>query len=507
MGDISDALTAVRPSASCREEQVMMTRMNSIGLGVLVAIAIGGIAATAAQAEEAPYWSIEGTRLAAGKTAEITAKAVGNQVLTAGPVTMTCTGLELLKGAVLLGSNAGEPGKSDETIQYTGCTQTGGGSPCKIVLKAGGEEGKITTEPLTNELAYAENKKSLVEVFAPASKKKLAVLHFEGTGCTVTEAPVEGVAVVGVYTDVSGSAGVLLELPNAVAQAKSFILKLNGVSTTNIWLIKGGTGSAVTTEELTYDGTRMALAGEALILLATNGVSNEKLWSPLLSAAAQPEEAPYWSIEGTRLAAGKTSEIDAKAVGNQILSSGEDAVACAALKLKEGAVLLGSNSTEPGKGDATIEYSECTVTGNGSPCEVTSGKVTTEPLTSELAYAENKKSLVVQLSAASNKTLAVIHFTGSGCKITESPVDGVAVTGVYTDAEPPVLLELPTAVTQAESFLLKLDGKSKTNIWLIKGGTGVARTTEEVTFNGTEAKLEGTILVSLASRKKWSPLL
>jgi hypothetical protein len=253
-----------------------MKRFKLTGVVLLAVFAFSAIAATAAQAEEAPYWSIEGTRLVAGKTAEITAKAVTNQTLTAGPVTITCTGLELQKGAVLLGSNAGEPGKNDETIQYTGCTQTGGGTPCKIILKAGGEEGKITTEPLTSELAYAENKKSLVVVFAPASKKKLAVIHFEGTGCTVTEAPVDGVAVAGVYTDATPP--VLLELPNAVTQAKSWILKIINKATTNIWLIKGGTGAAVATEELTYNGTAgTTLAGEALIEL-TSG----KLWSPLL---------------------------------------------------------------------------------------------------------------------------------------------------------------------------------------------------------------------------------
>jgi hypothetical protein len=81
---------------------------------------------------------------------------------------------------------------------------------------------------------------------------------------------------------VSDSAGALLEVPNAVAQAKSFILQLTGTSTTSIWLIKGGTGQAFTTEELSYDGTSAKAEGEMLLLLATNGVSNEKLWSPLL---------------------------------------------------------------------------------------------------------------------------------------------------------------------------------------------------------------------------------
>jgi hypothetical protein len=253
-----------------------MKRFKIMGVVLLAVFAFSAIAAMAAQAEEAPYWSIEGTRLAAGKTAEITAKQAGSpgsQELIAGPVKITCTELKLKGGAVLLGSNGGassEPGRSDETIEYSNCTGTGIGTPCQV---NNGTAGKIVTEPLTNELVYARN--SLVVVFAPASKKKLAVIHFVGTGCTVTEAPVNGVAAAGVYTDATPR--VLLELPEVVTQAKSWILKLIRTTTTKIWLIKGGTGSEVTTEELTYDGTSGTLAGEVLLEL-TSG----KLWSPLL---------------------------------------------------------------------------------------------------------------------------------------------------------------------------------------------------------------------------------
>jgi hypothetical protein len=250
--------------------------IDSIGAVLLALLTLGAIAATTAQAEEAPYWSIEGTRLAAGKTAEVTAKAVGNKTLTAGVVTITCTGGSLKPGAVIIGSNAGEPGKTEGVIELSGCTQTGNGSPCEV------PSGKITTEPLTGELAYAENKKSLVGVAVPKKGKRLVALHFTGSGCLVPEAAIDGWVVGGIFTDVAGQAGVLLELPNSVAQAKSFIGKSTGTSKSNIWLIKAGTGSAVTTEELTYNGTEATLSGESLGLLSTNGVSNEKLWCPLL---------------------------------------------------------------------------------------------------------------------------------------------------------------------------------------------------------------------------------
>jgi hypothetical protein len=248
-----------------------MKRFKLTGVALLAVFAFSAVAATAAQAEEAPYWSIEGTRLAAGKTAAIEAKAVGTQTLTAATGIVNCTAFKLKPGAVLLGSNAGEPGKSDETIEYSGCTQEKNGKePCALTTTT------ITTEPLTNELAYASNKKSLVVEFAPVTGKTLAEVHYTGSGCASTEIGVKGVAVAEAFTDVSGKAGVLLELPNTVAQAESFVLKLTGTSKTEVWLITGGTGKAVT-DETTYGGTEATLGGEALIKLVSG-----KQWSPLL---------------------------------------------------------------------------------------------------------------------------------------------------------------------------------------------------------------------------------
>jgi hypothetical protein len=67
-----------------------MRRFKLTGVVLLAVFAFSAVAATAAQAEEAPYWSIEGTRLAAGKTAEITGKAIGTLTMTAATGIVTC---------------------------------------------------------------------------------------------------------------------------------------------------------------------------------------------------------------------------------------------------------------------------------------------------------------------------------------------------------------------------------------------------------------------------------
>ena len=83
---------------------------------------------------------------------------------------------------------------------------------------------------------------------------------------------------------------------------------------------------------------------------------------------------------------------------------------------------------------------------------------------------------------------------------------GVAVAGALTDPGE-VLLELPNAVASAPSFLLKINGLSKTKIWLITAGVGSEVETEEINAFGHESTLTGTALISLASGKNWSPLL
>jgi hypothetical protein len=245
----------------------MITKRMSLTGGVLLTlIALSTVGATAAQAEEAPYWSIEGTRLAAGKTAEVTAKAVTNKTFIAGTVTVTCSKGELEKGAVLVGSEPGEPGKSEGVVKLSGCTVTGNGEPCEV------PNGEIVTHPLVGELVYASNKKSLVGVASPTTGKKIATLKFSGRGCKETEVAAEGSIVGGILTD---PGEVLLELPNTVAQAKSFLGKTIVASRTKIWLIKGGAGSEVETAELKAFGHEATLAGTDLASLVSG-----KAWAP-----------------------------------------------------------------------------------------------------------------------------------------------------------------------------------------------------------------------------------
>jgi hypothetical protein len=256
---------------------------------------------------------------------------------------------------------------------------------------------------------------------------------------------------------------------------------------------------------------RLSLIGMAVLgMFAFGGVV------AVVSRAEGTEGAPYWSIEGTRVAAGKTFEITAKSESaQQMLSAATDTVECATLKLKPGAVLLGSNGNEPGRGAGTIQYGKCKVTGNGTGCLVENESAETEPLMIELAYAENKKSLIIEWDPVKGRILATLHFkaeAGGSCTVATTKVTGLVVAKVLTDAPNPVLLELPNHVTQTAGWIAESPSTPIRHIWLITAGTGTLFETEELNAFGVTSVYTGAGLVSLTVHgtsltSEWGPLL
>jgi hypothetical protein len=59
----------------------------------------------------------------------------------AGGLKVTCTSASVLPGAVLLGSEPGEPGTKNETVTYSACQVEGN--------ESGGKACTTVTEPIT----------------------------------------------------------------------------------------------------------------------------------------------------------------------------------------------------------------------------------------------------------------------------------------------------------------------------------------------------------------------
>ncbi len=259
------------------------SRVRLILLALLSAFALSAVAAAAAQAEEAPFWSIGGTRLAEGKTHYITAKTYNVTGQTEG-ITLTaetgqvvhCKSIKLNEG-VLLGSNAGNPGTNDETIEFSGeCTVANNGIACKV-------KEPIVTKPVKSELVESEKSTTaalLIELFTTSGP--FATLEFEGSACTVKSTTLSGKVAGEVREDPNnGTLGAVVKLPNEKKEAKSWLLNFPTTPIKHVWLIKNEIGEETKIELVSFS-EKSALSGIALILLANaKKETEETLWSPL----------------------------------------------------------------------------------------------------------------------------------------------------------------------------------------------------------------------------------
>jgi hypothetical protein len=254
-----------------------MTRFRLIAVVLMAVFALGVVVASAAQAEEAPFWTIGGSRLKAGKTHNITAKAFSTFTASAGGVSVSCTTTKLTAG-VLLGSEPGEPGLGDEVVEISGCTVTGNGEKCTKVKEP------IVTNVVKAELVLDTTKKKLLIEFLPNTGASFVKLTFEkvGTneGCTFGTTTVEGSVAGEVLTD-PGEAPI--EVGGAATEAHSWLIKFPATQIKEVWLIKGGVG-ATAKVGLKAFGLAASLTGTALVLLANSKFETEESgpeWSPL----------------------------------------------------------------------------------------------------------------------------------------------------------------------------------------------------------------------------------
>jgi hypothetical protein len=268
------------------------SRVRLMLVALLGVFAFSAVAAAAAQAEEAPFWSINGTRLGAGETHYITAKKYSEKfVLSSAGHKIECSNGRVTENAsqrsVLIGSAAGSPGTNLEVIEFfEGCKVTGNGTKCKVVEP-------IVTNPVKSELVETEKgeKGSLLTEFTPAKGANFVTIKFEaetGGECKVKETAVSGGVAGQVRVDPNKppELGELVSLPNGKKEGTSWLLNFPATPIKEVWLIKEGTGSKVKLEELLFFSEESTLEGTALVLLAK--VSEGKLvseettkWSPL----------------------------------------------------------------------------------------------------------------------------------------------------------------------------------------------------------------------------------
>jgi len=273
------------------------SRVRLMLVALCSVLALGALTAAAAQAVEAPRWSIGGTDLAEGKTHFISVKNYGKAfTLTAGLVKVECEVVKLKEGS-LLGSSAGNPGKNNEVIEFSKC-KVSGKVEGKEITKCKVKE-PIVTKPVVSELAETENaepankKGSLLTLFAPASGTEFAKLEFmkevETGICPPNTAVSGGEAIGEVYTDPNTppTLGTLVSLESGATEAHSWLINFPSTPILKVTLFKEGVATKVTDKGLEAFSEPATLTGTALVLLAKRNAttgeleSEETNWSPL----------------------------------------------------------------------------------------------------------------------------------------------------------------------------------------------------------------------------------
>jgi len=237
--------------------------------------ALSAMAASAAQAVTAPYFTIGGTRLIAGQTHNFDAKAFNAEgfTLTSGVIKITCTNLSIREG-VLLGSNAGQPGKDDEIAVFSNCTVAGNGTGCTVAEP-------IVTNPLTSELVENEkNKNQLLEEFKPVTPPTFVTLLLSANCTASGQVAVTGSVAAELLTD-PGEA--TIELGQAAKEAGSWLVKFPTTTIKEVLLINSSGSFETVKMKLESFGVESSLKGTALSLLANTKFEGERnaLWSPL----------------------------------------------------------------------------------------------------------------------------------------------------------------------------------------------------------------------------------
>ncbi len=235
-----------------------------------------------------------------------------------------------------------------------------------------------------------------------------------------------------------------------------------------------------------------------------------------VTPAAQATSAPFWSINGTRLAAGQTHNISGRAAAPFVLATAAvgSKIECKKLKLKE-AVLLGSNENNPGTNNEVIVFEECAVLeGNGHPnCKLTATSLTTNSLKSEVVErAESPKILLTEFFPAKGLAFMTLRFEGSECKVKETVVDGDVAAEDTTDTLSEECVEAGQAPKEATSWDFRFPETPIKKIILVKEGVATEKTLETLEAFSDPSVQTGTALVLLANskfeseEKNWSPL-
>jgi hypothetical protein len=224
----------------------------------------------------------------------------------------------------------------------------------------------------------------------------------------------------------------------------------------------------------------------------------------LAAGSAQATEGPFFKVEGKTLKAGETREalvtvketfvLEAKVTGQVITCQG---------------VTYANPSFEVLSSKVThllasaLEFSSCTVTGNGTKCAVQSGKITTTPVVGTAGYANSNRTghILGLVEPQTGKSFGEIKFvpeTSGKCTISSTPASGTMIGEAFVAGKTVGVGENEIETIKGELHYTK---SSKT-IW-IENGTTVKETKGRLEAFGTAVTLSGQVSIELTTHERW----
>lgn len=221
------------------------------------------------------------------------------------------------------------------------------------------------------------------------------------------------------------------------------------------------------------------------------------------ASAAQATEGPFSKVAGTRLLAGETKELKARLSREYVLTFGTFEIKCHKQKLAAGAELQGSTGANAGASKETIVFEECTITGNGEGCSIEGGKITTNPLTSTLAYETNTRTgkLLLFFKPTTGTAFATVHFTGT-CTVSPMLFEGSVAAQDYSGTSAVVVGSEPA---EAAAVGVNFPAESIKTAWVETAGALAEKKPllKVTTLGGRSILMLGRSELTLGGEPNW----
>lgn len=227
------------------------------------------------------------------------------------------------------------------------------------------------------------------------------------------------------------------------------------------------------------------------------------------ASAASAIEAPFYKVGGARLNGGETKEVGIKASGNYVIKIPFVGIAftCTGLSIQLGGTLNGSMTGVSGGISVTITKTGCTVTGNGNKCNVTGGKITSNPLKGELVLGAETPvkgtKLLTLLKPATGTVISEIKFeaeAGGKCTVSSTTLEG-SIDYENLNSKKEAVAQEEHEAEEEFGFLRALPNSTKE--CKIKEGKLDKCTTSSLKAFGGAATAEGTYEEFLTSKQKF----